>query len=222
MVKTPVLFLSLLFFAIYASSSETNLSNRDFCVAAVNLQRKARPNETAVQDCCDAFLLGGRTGVYWYRSVGRSQRVFCDMTTDGGGWIVVLRRLKELPKRRSDFFERSQKEYRRGFGLLDRNFWFGLNKLYKLTTRSNVYAQVRFELMSSDDREFWLEYDTFAVGPETNNYTLTIGNYSGGNLPDLFYVLNGRNFMAGGHCGTPTMWWYPGNFCRCLDPFITR
>ena len=56
---------------------------------SIFMQREARPSETAVQDCCDAFLLGGRTGVYWYRSVGRSDRVFCDMTTDGGGWIVA-------------------------------------------------------------------------------------------------------------------------------------
>ena len=81
-----------------------------------------------------------------------------------------------------------------------------------------MYAQVRFEL----NGEFWLEYDTFAVGPKTNNYTLTIGNYSGGNLPDLFYVLNGRNFTVDTHCGTPTMWWHVKFSCSCLNPFITR
>ncbi|XP_011410509.1 PREDICTED: ryncolin-4-like [Amphimedon queenslandica] len=238
-VKTPLLFLSLLIsFSVYTSGKEHSLpNNKDFCLAAVDLQQKARPNETAVQDCCDAFLLGGRTGVYWYRSVGRTHRVFCDMTTAGGGWLVILRRLKEWPVHAGnpDYFERyynpedEQGDYQRGFGSLDQNFWFGLNKLYRLTNRSNVYAQARFEFTEYETGiEYWVEYDTFAVGPKTSDYTLTIGNYTDGNLPDIFSVLNGWTFKPGNICRHNSSWWYPKLdrrkywLCRCLTPFVTN
>ena len=231
-VKAPVLLL-LLSFAVYTSGNGHNrFDDKDFCVAAVNLQGKARANKTAVQDCCDPFLLGGRTGVYWYRSLGRSHRVFCDMTTAGGGWLVILRRLKEWPAigDNSHYFERyynlnQDGDYQKGFGSLDQNFWFGLNKLYKLTTRSKVFAQARFEFTAKDTGiEYWVEYDTFAVGPRTSHYNLTIGNYIGGNLPNVFSVLNGSTFRSGiHHCRTNSSWWYPPNDldCTCLDPFVT-
>lgn len=180
----------------------------DFCVKAINMQRIAAtrgPTFTALNDCCDAFLLSGRTGVYWYRSVGKSQRLFCDMDTAGGGWIVFGRRFLNL---NYGFWDKTWEKYVKGFGLLDKEFWLGLNKLYKLTTRSQVFAQLRFDM---DNGAKWAQYDTFAVGGPETNYTLTIGNYSGGNLPDMFSLHNGWQFIVGSpHCnwGNGVGWWY--------------
>uniref|UniRef100_A0A1X7VIT9 Fibrinogen C-terminal domain-containing protein n=1 Tax=Amphimedon queenslandica TaxID=400682 RepID=A0A1X7VIT9_AMPQE len=158
------------------------------------------------------------------------------MTNAGGGWLVILR-LREWPVQadsNSLYFERyyhpdnQQGDYQRGFGSLYQNFWFDLNKLYKLANRSNVYAQARFKF--TEDKtgtEYWVEYDTFAIAPKTSNYSPTIRNYTGGNLPDIFSVLNGSTFKPGNiTCHHNFSWWYPKfdphkyRPCRCLISFV--
>ena len=46
----------------------------------------------------------------------------CDMTTDGGGWMVIQRRLPNGTVN----FTRCWNDYENGFGDLDGEFWYGL------------------------------------------------------------------------------------------------
>ena len=56
--------------------------------------------------------------------------VFCDQTTDGGGWTVFQKRLNG-----SVDFYRYWNDYKCGFGDLNSEFWLGLDKIHRLTSR---------------------------------------------------------------------------------------
>ena len=48
----------------------------------------------------------------------------CDMETDGGGWMVILRRKRDASPQVN--FNCKWKEYENGFGDLNTEFWYGL------------------------------------------------------------------------------------------------
>ena len=97
---------------------------------------------------------------------------FCDQTTKGGGWTVFQKRLAG-----SVDFYRNWTDYKQGFGNLSGEFWLGLDKIHRLTSQTN--NKLRVELEDFDGNTSYAEYDTFAVADETDNYTLSVGNYSG-------------------------------------------
>ena len=58
----------------------------------------------------------------------------CDMETDGGGWIVIQRRVAQGTVN----FYRNWEDYENGFGDLDTEFWIGLGNIYELTNNEEV------------------------------------------------------------------------------------
>ncbi|XP_043941896.1 tenascin-R isoform X2 [Protopterus annectens] len=64
-------------------------------------------------------ITGGYT-IYINGDPSQMVPVFCDMTTDGGGWIVFQRRQNGLTD-----FAKKWEEYRLGFGKLEDEFWLG-------------------------------------------------------------------------------------------------
>jgi len=78
----------------------------------------------------------------------------------------------------SAFFHRTWSEFKAGFGDTSGNYWLGNEQLHTLT-KDNKY-KLRFELQSkATGLWYWAEYDTFTVGNESTQYTLTIDGYSG-------------------------------------------
>ncbi|XP_019632613.1 PREDICTED: ficolin-1-like [Branchiostoma belcheri] len=99
--------------------------------------------------------------------------VFCDMDTDGGGWTLFQRRQDG-----SVDFYRAWADYRTGFpSNLNGEFWLGNDNLYRLAVQK-VY-QLRVDMEDVEGETRYAAYDTFAISPESQNYKLHIGPYSG-------------------------------------------
>eukprot|EP00105_Crassostrea_gigas_P032087 XP_011454967.1 PREDICTED: fibroleukin [Crassostrea gigas] len=70
-----------------------------------------------------------RDGVYTiYPTPTTKKTVFCDMTTNGGGWTVIQRRIDGKTN-----FYRNWKDYKNGFGHADHEYWFGNDAIHELT-----------------------------------------------------------------------------------------
>ena len=133
--------------------------------------------------------------------------VYCDMETNGGGWIVIQRRLPTANVN----FTRNWEDYENGFGDLDGEFWLGLKTIHELTTKTDV------ELMTTVRNESgpvitWT-YQVFRIsGPDTY-YVL---NISGGQGPgyDAMAYHNGQRFSTYDSGNTRCAykrqggWWY--------------
>ncbi|KAL0966051.1 hypothetical protein UPYG_G00290180 [Umbra pygmaea] len=141
---------------------------------------------------CAQHLLNGETlsGVYTIyinRDPNQGVQVYCDMTTDDGGWIVFQRRQNGLTD-----FSRKWSDYRVGFGNLEDEFWLGLDNIQKLS------AQGRYELridMKDGPESVYALYDRFSIGDARNLYKLRIGEYNGTAGDSLTYH-QGRPFST--------------------------
>ncbi|CAH1252209.1 TNR [Branchiostoma lanceolatum] len=141
---------------------------------------KANANETAAdkpQDCQDILDNDETTpsGVYmvYPRDNLGGFLVFCDMDTDGGGWTLFQRRQDGTV----DFY-RDWADYKTGFpSNLNGEFWLGNDNLYRLAVQK-VY-RLRVDMEDVEGNTAYAAYDTFAISPESQNYTLHIGTYSG-------------------------------------------
>ena len=114
----------------------------------------------------------------------------CDMETDGGKWLVIQRRING-----SVDFYRNWTDYVYGFGDLEGEFWYGLEKIHCLTTSDDV--ELRIELGNgSVPTEVWT-YKVFKVGGAETKYQLTIGQAKGvGGTHDSMAHHNGRPFST--------------------------
>jgi len=74
-------------------------------------------------------------------------------------------------------FYRDWAEYKRGFGNLSGEFWFGLENIYRLT--SNESYKLRVDLEDFAGNTAYAEYDLFKIASEEEKYVLSVGNYSG-------------------------------------------
>ncbi|XP_015853714.1 tenascin isoform X8 [Peromyscus maniculatus bairdii] len=143
------------------------------------------------RDCSQAMLNGDTTsGLYTiYINGDKSQalEVYCDMTSDGGGWIVFLRRKNG----REDFY-RNWKAYAAGFGDRREEFWLGLDNLSKITAQGEY--ELRVDLQDHGESAFAV-YDRFSVGDAKSRYKLKVEGYSG-TAGDSMNYHNGRSFST--------------------------
>ncbi|XP_057297326.1 uncharacterized protein LOC130626805 [Hydractinia symbiolongicarpus] len=94
----------------------------------------------AKRDCLEWRDEGAKEdGLYKIKVGGQTVEVFCDMTTDGGGWIVILKR-----KRSSNDvdFNRTWDEYNTRFGNLASEFWLGNDYIHSLTMKGNINLRI--------------------------------------------------------------------------------
>nr|UKB92859.1 tenascin isoform X8 [Lethenteron reissneri] len=150
----------------------------------------ARKKTSFPMDCSEALQGDQASGVFTIFLNGNASQplsVYCDMTTDGGGWIVVQRRQNGL----TDFF-RNWKAYEKGFGDINDEFWLGLQNIFALT------SQGRYELrVDLRDGEWGAHavYDHFSVANASGLYRLKVGEYSG-TAGDSMTYHKGRPFST--------------------------
>ena len=105
-------------------------------------------------------------------------------------WTTILRR--KGYGNPADFFIRSPKECRKGFGEENREFFIGLDNLVEMTSSGSWMLEVT--LVDNEDweeMEYTATYDTFKVSGD--RYELTIGGYdTSSNLADK--LVNGTQW----------------------------
>ncbi|KAK0065269.1 BpFREP12.11 [Biomphalaria pfeifferi] len=115
-------------------------------------------------------------------------KVMCDTKTDGGGWIILQRRING----KVDFY-RGWKEYRDGFG--DYNigeFYLGNENIFKLTFTGQYDLRIDLEF---NNATYFAQYENFKILNETEKYKLEIGDYSG-NAGDSLSLYNNMYFST--------------------------
>ncbi|ELU15974.1 hypothetical protein CAPTEDRAFT_171102 [Capitella teleta] len=96
------------------------------------------------------------------------------------GWTVIQRRWDD-----SVDFDRHWIEYQEGFGdpAFAKNFWIGLDNLYRLTNQRNYKLSITMRLANGEFR--FANYDSFRIDSEKYNYALHVDGFSG-NAGDAF------------------------------------
>lgn len=165
-------------------------------------------------DCTQVMKNGNmKSGIYTiYINNDQSKpiEVYCDMDTDGGGWVVLQRRNTG----KLDFMKR-WKQYIAGFGNMTDEFWLGLEKIYDLTNTPTQY-EIRFDLGYGSERAYAV-YDNFKIAPVKQKFKLTIGKYRGTAGDAMTYhqgrpwtTVDNDNDIALGNCALTHRgaWWY--------------
>ena len=114
---------------------------------------------------------------------------YCDMATDGGGWIVIQRN-----KNTAVNFNRNWLDYEKGFGNLATEYWYGLSEMHCLTQRGQW--EMRIDYQKNDKTWSYLHYNQFSVGSASEEYPLTVGGYSGAIPSSRALYYNGMKFST--------------------------
>ena len=144
------------------------------------------------------------------------------MDTTGGGWIVIQRNKKGSLVN----FNKNWTDYEKGFGDLNKEFWYGLQETNCLTQGGQW--EMRVEYQFNNKTWSYLHYNQFSVGSASEEYPLTVGGFTGVGT-DWFNVksetLNGMKFSTpdndndkyGGNCAAyyRSGWWH--DHCTWVD-----
>ncbi|XP_076001058.1 tenascin-N isoform X3 [Genypterus blacodes] len=165
-------------------------------------------------DCLQIMKNSGKpSGIYTIfinNDASKPIEVYCDMDTDGGGWLVLQRRNTG----RLNFMKR-WKQYIAGFGNMTDEFWLGMDKIYELTNTPTQY-ELRFDLGLGSERVYAV-YDNFKIAPVKQKFKLAIGKYSGTAGDAMTYhqgrpwsTVDSDNDIALGNCALTHRgaWWY--------------
>uniref|UniRef100_A0A8D0AVY5 Tenascin Cb n=1 Tax=Sander lucioperca TaxID=283035 RepID=A0A8D0AVY5_SANLU len=146
------------------------------------------------KDCSQALLNGDTSSdlytIYLGGDESQPLQVYCDMSTDGGGWIVFLRRQSG----KLEFF-RNWKNYTAGFGDMNDEFWLGLSNLHKITAGGQY--ELRVDLRDKGETAS-AQYDKFSISEPRTRYKVHVGGYSG-TAGDSMTYHHGRPFSTYDH-----------------------
>ncbi|CAC5391453.1 Fibrinogen-like protein A,Ryncolin-4,Angiopoietin-related protein 1,Ficolin-2,Ryncolin-1,Tenascin-R,Fibrinogen-like protein 1,Ficolin-1,Tenascin-X,Ryncolin-3,Fibroleukin,Fibrinogen C domain-containing protein 1,Ryncolin-2,Angiopoietin-related protein 6,Techylectin-5B,Angiopoietin-related protein 2,Microfibril-associated glycoprotein 4,Fibrinogen alpha chain,Ficolin-1-A,Tenascin,Angiopoietin-4 [Mytilus coruscus] len=131
---------------------------------------------------------------------------------EAGGWTVIQKRFNGVTE-----FYRNWKDYEKGFGDLNQEFWLGNKYIALLTSRGN--HELRIDLEDWNGEKKYALFKSFRVGDQSTNYRLTISGYSGNagdsmtyhnNMP--FSTYDRENDSSSLNCAAYSTlkgaWWY--------------
>ncbi|KAH8370778.1 hypothetical protein KR093_004958, partial [Drosophila rubida] len=134
--------------------------------------------------------------------------VLCDSKLIGPGWIVIQQGIDG-----KEDFNKDWAAYREGFGSFDREFFLGLEKIYRLTNsqRHELYMQY----VSRTGNVYFARYDDFKISDESSGYALSLGQFTGNmNFMDSsekmkFSTIDRDNDNYSGNCAVyQSGWWF--------------
>ena len=184
------------------------------------LQRSIIPNITGI--CPPNQTIVG-SGLYRNHLPNvQAFTAYCDMETDGRGYLVFQRR-----EDGSVDFYRDYAEYVKGFGDQQGEHWLGLELLHRLT--SAYKFKLRVDLADWSGQTAYASYSAFSIANSSSYYRLTVGEYSGTAGDGLTYH-NGQPFSALGRdltskkCVSDYLgaWWYGGCHFSNLNGLYKR
>ncbi|XP_018015493.1 ficolin-2-like [Hyalella azteca] len=121
---------------------------------------------------------------------------FCDQSLPGKGWTVIQRRGPPMgftghhdPLN----FTRSWEEYKKGFGDLNGEFWWGNENIHRLSQEEDL--TLRFDLWDFEGNHAVAEYDSFKLANESSAYRLSVSGYHG-NASDSFSAHDNFRFST--------------------------
>lgn len=125
------------------------------------------------QDCLDWRNKGFHSSGAYQVCPGNGQPfvVYCDMETDGGGWVVFQHRVDG-----SANFSQRWLAYKEGFGQLHGDFWLGFEKIRRFMTVPN---KLRIDLVAYGNTKGYGKYNNFHIGNESTHYTLNASDFTG-------------------------------------------
>ncbi|KFB47584.1 AGAP011197-PA-like protein [Anopheles sinensis] len=142
--------------------------------------------KTPFKSCKEAPT--GKSGVYRIQLAANQLpfEAFCEQNSFGGGWLVIQYRFNGFLD-----FNRNWTEYENGFGNLNQEFWFGLEKIHQLTTQKP--HELIVELKDFSQIYKYARYKEFLVGNSNEQYVLKkVGSYSGTAGDSLQYEKGGK------------------------------
>ena len=224
--SSPLLYWPVLSFPVLSQSVPV----QKFCLCCLVFDVN---NSTSVDvynipypsaNSCLVLLRHGfnQSGQYTINPDGNGEfNVFCDMTTDGGGWTIIQRR-----ESGTVHFDRNWNEYRDGFGDVTGELWLGNDRLHRLTF-SGLH-NLRVDLEDWGGATSYAEYENVIVSGASLNYGLTVGAYSGtaGNaLKSAAFSTRDRDndesdgFNCASHVSSGG-WWLGSSGSDCGESFL--
>ncbi|XP_078487523.1 microfibril-associated glycoprotein 4 isoform X1 [Ciona intestinalis] len=124
--------------------------------------------------------------IFPFGNTNQGIEVACDVNTDGGGWMIIQRRIDG-----SEDFYRNWNDYVTGFGKITSEYWIGLDTIYNLTNSGNY--ELRVDMEDFQGNTAYAKYSNFRLSDRTF-YTARISGYSGtaGNSMEM----NGLKFTT--------------------------
>lgn len=113
---------------------------------------------------------------------------YCDIVNSTFGWTVILRRSLTG----SLLFNKTWEQYEFGFGSLEGEFWYGLDKTSFLTSRGTWELVV--ELKTDKNKTLIAKYSDFTIHGPDKNYTLQANGHEG--VEDFLFQYNTRPFTT--------------------------
>ena len=199
-----------------------NATDDQYCSNLIkDFKNNCTLSEITIDNCCDLRTLTA-SGLYKVNkgTFDQTTSTYCDMHTDGGGWVVIQRNKNNSLVN----FNRNWTDYEKGFGDLNTDFWYGLEEMHCLTQRGQW--EMRVDYQRNDKTWSYLHYNQFSVGSANEEYPLTVGGFTGVGT-DWFasHPLNGMKFSTpdndndknSGSCATghKSGWWY--NSCYNIN-----